>query len=364
MFSRLGFCVFLGAILLAATVRADDAKSPWSGHKILARDGGKVAVNGEDVTDFVSWPATVTVVNGDWLWVGRGWIAKHDAIFLEDAPAYYTEFIRKDPEDTFGYAGRANAFSNLGEPDKAIADYTEAIRLFPGDDSFYNNRGTVFSDKGDFNRAIADFSEAIRLDPRNAKALSNRAAEFTRKHDYERAIADYNEAIRLDPRNAITFNNRGNMYRDKGDYDKALADYNEAIQLDPRYATTYGNRGLLRRLQGDFAKAVADYDEAIRLDPEVDWHYNRHAWLRATCPDEKYRDGKVAIESATKACELTKWKDADSISTLAAACAESGDFNAAIRWEEKAIAMTSDRGVLSTLTKQLALFKDHKPVRE
>ena len=30
------------------------------------------------------------------------------------------------------------------------------------------------------------------------------------------------------------------------------------------------------------------------------------AWIRATCPDDKVRDGRRAVEGATKAADLTK----------------------------------------------------------
>ena len=43
------------------------------------------------------------------------------------------------------------------------------------------------------------------------------------------------------------------------------------------------------------------------------------------------------MEDAKKACDLAKWKRAAYIDTLAAACAESGDFDSAVRYEQQAI---------------------------
>ena len=59
----------------------------------------------------------------------------------------------------------------------------------------------------------------------------------------------------------------------------------------------------------------------------------------AGCPDQRFRDGRLAVESASKACELTAWKDFECLETMAVAYAEFQDFDAAIAAIDKAIAL-------------------------
>jgi serine/threonine-protein kinase len=49
------------------------------------------------------------------------------------------------------------------------------------------------------------------------------------------------------------------------------------------------------------------------------------------------RDGARAKDAATRACELTEWRDAPTLDTLAAACAELGEWPLAVQWMTEAL---------------------------
>ncbi len=58
----------------------------------------------------------------------------------------------------------------------------------------------------------------------------------------------------------------------------------------------------------------------------------------AQCPDAKYRDGEKAIADAKKAMAFFAPADWHCHEALAAAYAEAGSFEEAVRWQEQALA--------------------------
>ncbi len=115
---------------------------------------------------------------------------------------------------------------------------------------------------------------------------------------------------------------------------------------------------------GEFGRALAAYDELARTYPDLVEAYSEPAWLRATCPDARYRDGKLAIASATRACELTHWQDTGELSILAAAFAEAGDFAQAVKWQQKVVALTTEPRSAQVCRARLALYMADKPYRQ
>ncbi len=94
---------------------------------------------------------------------------------------------------------------------------------------------------------------------------------------------------------------------------------------------------------------------------------NNLAWTLAVSPDDSIRDGKAAIKWATRACEAEKFKERNSIDTLAAAYAEAGDFGQAVKYQKMAMAMPDPRAAKSVqqdMEKRLALYQSGKAYHE
>ena len=110
---------------------------------------------------------------------------------------------------------------------------------------------------------------------------------------------------------------------------------------------------------------MAAYREFLKRDPDDGSALNGLAWVLATCPDARFRDGKMAVEMATRACELSKWAEAAWLDTLAAAHAEAGDFPSAVRWQLEAIAkLPPGDPTRSGFVDRLQLYESNKPYHD
>ena len=111
------------------------------------------------------------------------------------------------------------------------------------------------------------------------------------------------------------------------------------IRLNPDDVRAYFLRGTTHCKKDAYDKSIADFHQALTINCKDVEARNGLAWLLATCPDKKVRDGKKAVENAIKAYQLTEGKNWACLDTLAAAYAESGDFAKAKEWETKAVEM-------------------------
>jgi tetratricopeptide (TPR) repeat protein len=345
------------------------AGDAWLGETVLVKETAQPRVGAKRFEwTAVPIPSVVRQVSGDWLWLDVAWVKKDDVVLLDDAPGYFTGLINRGTNNVAGYALRGVSWLVKREFDNAVKDLSEAIRLQPGNTSFYCLRGKALYGKHAYDGAMADFTEAIRIDPRNLVALNDRGVTWVAKEDFGKALRQFGEVLRHDPRNALTYTNRGATWFEMEEYEKALDDLNRAIQFDPKLSSAYANRGRWYMKHGDYPKALDDYRQAMQLSPR-DWPaYNGLARVYATAPvfQAHIRDGKQALAMATRACELSQWDEWMPVASLAAAHAELGDFEQAIKWQTKAIALSQpakDHDQRDNL-KRLALYKSSQPYYE
>lgn len=191
--------------------------------------------------------------------------------------------------------------------------------------------------------------------------------------EYDKAIPLFTKAIDLDASNPSFFANRGNCYSYLNQFEKAFADFDKSIEVaielmensdDPRLAFLYYNRGYARERSRDPAKAVKDYDKALRVNPDYPDAHGNTAWILATSPDPRMRNGSKAVEYALIEAKQEEMQNASDLDTLAAAYAEVGNFDAAIETQKEAVSLAESEEERAEFSTRLALFQNGKPYRE
>jgi tetratricopeptide (TPR) repeat protein len=258
-----------------------------------------------------------------------------------------------------------------GNFEKALEAYSEAIRIDPTLFDAYSLRSRLWEEQSEWGKAIDDCTEEIRLSVErgyyDAIRLHRRRAELWQKtRNIEKALEDYAEAIKILDVCAPAL--------------KALEDHAASARLRPEDAWLLLDRGDLWFAAGNMDKACRDFEVALRSAPREAEPCTRVAWFLATASDAKFRDGKRARELATRAFALSGWSDWHSLESLAAACAEVGQFELATQWQARALDLVGrakvderDPSLIDAVTKKdaikngqtrLALYKSGKPYRE
>jgi tetratricopeptide (TPR) repeat protein len=278
----------------------------------------------------------------------------------------FDEAIRRNPNAIDAYRGRGAAFYQKGDWHNVISNYSEVIRLKPDDANAHSYRGYAYNKLGNLDMAIADYSKFLSLNPNAPAEFCSRAQAYGHKGEVDKSISDYDEAIKLDPKSSDAYFGRAYEYGFKEDFDKVISDFSESIRLNPANAQAFYFRGYTYCIKHAFDRAASDYTKAIQLEPQNITYCNSLAWLLATCPDASIRNGKKSIEIAKKACEQTTWGDWRYLDTIAAAYAEAGDFENAVKYQKMAvdIAGSTTMGEQAGLKPRLDLYEQQKPYHE
>jgi tetratricopeptide (TPR) repeat protein len=307
----------------------------------------------------------------------RGWASPLAMVPLNQAEVYFSGQIKANPRNAFAYLLRGVARFENDDLDHAAGDLDEAVKLDPKYVPALIARAQLWQWRNRLDRAMADASQAIEFDSRNSYAYVERGIfEYNlKKHD--KALQDLDKASELGSRAAVIHIARGMIHIEKGELAKAQAEFHHAIELDPKHPDAYsgyaslflirgnsktaisildqaidanpqspeshGNRAVVFLSIGKYDKALDDLDEVIRFAPDSARALRERAWILATCPDAKIRKPEEAITSATRACELTEWNEPPALMTLAAACSETGDFTAAVKWQQKAVELLGEK---------------------
>ncbi|QDU54481.1 tetratricopeptide repeat protein [Aeoliella mucimassa] len=281
----------------------------------------------------------------------------------EEALQSFDRATELDAENIMPYLQRSELYGKLGNPEQGIAEATKAIDRNEDNLLGYLLRADLYLRNGQFEEALGDAQRVVKLRPTFAPAIFLKARIYDEMGNTPKALEQLETLSQLMP-DSMEVNLQIAVYALKLEMPrKAIEALDRAIVINPEEALLYRYRGDSRLNIGEHVEAVKDYNKALELEPEDSGIMNNLAWTLATSPNDSVRDGKRAIELATKACELTNYQLPHILSTLAAAYAETGDFEAAKEWSQKAVNI-GDPDDDAQLAEELESYKRGEPWRE
>lgn len=229
---------------------------------------------------------------------------------------------------------------------------------------------TIANKLGDQREALdslADEASLLRQQLRKSSPLTEQEARLANLQQSVKELEEQTTSLadnlnRAEGRQYEHLLRSGNVLRESQNYHLAIVEFCRAIALAPQNYDAFVNRGLVYQDLGEWQRALDDFETAARRSPDNVTPWNNLAWLKATCPDEQFRNGAEAVEDATKTCELSKWENFAALSTLAAAYAEQADFEKAIEWQQKSIELAPEQ-IRPVLDEGLRLYEAHMPMR-
>lgn len=289
----------------------------------------------------------------------------------DEAVADIDAVIEQHPEVAGSYLVKATLLREQEKFDEALAALDKAAELAPAAPGIYQQRGELYRMKGDFPGAIEQFTKVLNMQPGLVLPLIHRSEAYLNNKQYDEALADIETVIKANPGLTVAHGLKAQtlasmerfpeaieelkkltddeesqpefqlqlaLYHQFANQPReAIAAYSELLEKDDDNFPALRGRADAYLSVGEHAKAVADFKKALEVEPKESGMLNNYAWVLATSPDDDVRDGKLAVELATKACEATNNEESHILSTLAAAYAETGDFDKAAEWSRKAI---------------------------
>ena len=158
------------------------------------------------------------------------------------------------------------------------------------------------------------------------------------------AIQPLLQCVDLDPDDLRSRMKLGEAYTKIGDPKNAVEHLQHAAQLAPDDPEIHYDLALSLTATGRAHHAIDAFRRSLDLLPNWPPAANNLAWILATHPVERWRDGATAVQLATEVCRRVNYRDPAALDTLAAALAESGHFDEATKTLRDAIRLAAGTG--------------------
>jgi len=155
--------------------------------------------------------------------------------------------------------------------------------------------------------------------------------------------------------------------REQAALDLSSMGQEELINHRRRLGDVHDMLGMIALQSGKAAQAIPHYQAALKASPDRLGSLIVLAKVYSSHPDDAVRNAGEALALASHACELTRNNHPDALDALAAAHAEGGNFQEAIKTAQRAIGVARKRGaerIAAAINRRLRLYEAGKPFRQ
>jgi Flp pilus assembly protein TadD len=223
----------------------------------------------------------------------------------------------------------------------SLAMLTACVLVSSKQIQYWKNSGTLFA-------------HAIEVTRDNFVARVNYADYLANNQQLAAARQEAEEAVRIAPNEAVTHSALGRVLLLQGKPAQAVAALRQATAL--HYAPSDAVQLAMALVQqGRTQDAVAEYRNILASNPDLPDALNNLAWILAASTHPEFRNGANAVQLAQRACEVTHNGQPLMIGTLAAAYAEAGRFDDAVKAAQKAHDLAVAEGKSAVAARNLEL---------
>ena len=285
---------------------------------------------------------------------------------IDRAAAEAIKAVEADPSSAAARGFHSLALNALGRDEEAIKEAERAIELNP-DDSAAHLDLAISAKRSDTQHAIAEARRAIDVGPENSSAYQLLMNFLFESDRYNECIELGREWLFVSPYDEAVHSALGVAMVQNGDLVSAARHVGYVMMLRPKYEQAHAD---LRQILLSLARepdGLQRLREIAANAPDSPRMLDELAWLLATYPDSKSRDGTEAVRLAERACDLTERRVPALLDTLAAAYAETGDFPRAISVAEEALNRargSGDNDAVKLTESLLASLRHNLPYRQ
>ncbi len=251
----------------------------------------------------------------------------------------WADIIEKRPDNPRGYIALSGSLINQGRDQAAIRLLNRALKRLP-DYSTQTYEEIRQQWNADMYIPCVDYAVAHSL----------LGAAYLNSGNTNEAISNLREAMRVSPSRPVPYLNMGRIAMAQKKYQEATMWLKFSLMHDPENQDTLCILATLLALQQNWTSSINYFESALKLNPTHGFARAQLAWMLATCPDATVRNGPKAVERALPLIPMSEGKSARAFDILAAAFAETGAFDKAVKYAEEALRILSTNATLPPLT--------------